>query len=94
MEQNVEKFEDRFGKIPELPKPPKPEPGAPRPSIEEVYDDLKLPDERLSGDYANAVMISHSASEFCFDFIANFFPRSAVSQRVFVSAPQVPRMVV
>ena len=93
MQQNVDKFEERFGKIPELPKPPKPEPGAPKPSIEDVYDDLKLPDERLSGDYANAVMISHSASEFCFDFIANFFPRSAVSRRVYVSAPQVTRML-
>ncbi len=93
MEQNITRFEDRFGKIPELPKPPKPEPGAPRPSIEDVYDELKLPDDRLGGDYANSVMVSHSACEFCFDFIANFFPRSAVTRRVFVAAPQVPRML-
>jgi len=63
---------------------------APRPRIEDVYDELKLPDRMLAGSYANAVMISHSAAEFNFDFLANFYPRSAVSARVLMSAPHVP----
>lgn len=90
LETNLGKYEERFGKPPEMPKP---EPGASRPSIEEVYDDLKLPDDELAGHYANSVMISHSPAEFCFDFICNFFPKSSVSSRVFVSAPQVPRLL-
>ena len=47
----------------------------------------------MSGCYANAVMIAHTPSEFCFDFITNFYPRSAVSSRVYLSAPQVPRFL-
>jgi hypothetical protein len=38
------------------------------------------------------VMIGHSSSEFSFDFIATFYPRSVVVQRVFLSAPNVPRL--
>jgi len=87
---NLDRFRDRFGDPPEMPKG---EPGARRPTIEEVYDELKLPDETLSGAYANAVMISHSPAEFCFDFITNFFPKSSVSCRVYVSASQVPRLL-
>ncbi|MCC6579388.1 MAG: DUF3467 domain-containing protein [Phycisphaeraceae bacterium] len=92
LEKNLEKYRERFGEPMEMPKP-QIEPGSPRPSIEEVYDELKMPDEILSGSYANGVMISHSPAEFCFDFITNFFPRSAVSCRVFVSVPQVGRLL-
>jgi hypothetical protein len=60
------------------------------PDIDEIYQDLKLPDAMLSGRYANAVLIRHSGTEFCFDFLTNVYPRSAVSARVFMSAPQVP----
>lgn len=65
-------------------------PGARAPDIDEIYHELKLSDEMLSGRYANAVLIRHSATEFCFDFLTNVYPRSAVSARVFLSAPQVP----
>ncbi len=65
--------------------------GVRRPSAQEIYDDLKIKDELLSGVYANAVMIGHGPHEFSFDFITNFFPHSAVSSRVFLSAGQVPR---
>ncbi len=65
--------------------------GARRPSAQEIYDDLKIKDELLSGAYANAVMIGHGPHEFSFDFITNFFPNSAVSARVFLSSGQVPR---
>jgi hypothetical protein len=89
LQENVSKFEDRFGKPTELPRPPSDH----RPNIQEIYDEMKLPDEILCGAYANGVMVGHSASEFSFDFITSFFPRSSVSCRVFLSAPQVPRLL-
>lgn len=90
LRDNLGKYQAKFGAPPTLPTPP---PGAKPPSIQEIYDALKLPDEMLGGVYANGVMISHSASEFGFDFIANFYPRSAVTCRVFMSAPQVPGLL-
>jgi len=85
LEENVKRYEEKFGLPPVMPKPENPR----RPSIQEIYDDLKLSDDVLSGAYANNVMIGHSPAEFSFDFITNFFPTSAVSRRVFISAPQV-----
>lgn len=66
-----------------LPAPPNP------PHIEDIYNELKLPDGMLSGRYANGVLIRHSPTEFCFDFITNVYPRSAVSARVFLATPHV-----
>ena len=86
---NIARFEQRFGVIPPLPKPPTDR----RPTLQEIYDEFKLPEEQMSGNYANAVMVGHSASEFFFDFITNFYPTSAVSSRVFLSAPQMPRLL-
>lgn len=59
------------------------------PPITEVYEQLKLPDDMLSGSYANTVVITHSGAEFCFDFITSFFPRSAVAARVYMACPHV-----
>lgn len=73
------------------PPPPSQEPR--RPSVEEIYGELKLPDELLSGVYANAVMISHSPGTFSFDFITSFYPRSAVAARVFLPAVYVPPLL-
>lgn len=67
-------------------------PDGPRHSAEDLYDQLRLPEDVMSGQYANAVMIGHTASEFSFDFIATFYPRSVVVQRVFLAAPNVPRL--
>ena len=64
-----------------------------KPTAQEVYDELKLRDEILSGAYANAVMIGHGPHEFSFDFITNFYPQSAVSSRVFLAAGQVARLL-
>jgi hypothetical protein len=64
----------------------------PQHRAEDLYDQLRLPDDVMAGHYANAVMIGHSTSEFSFDFIATFYPRSVVVQRVFLSAPNVPRL--
>lgn len=89
---NIGKYQNRFGEIPSQPNP-QPPAGQPRPSIQEIYDDLRLPDEMLSGSYANAVMVGHSTSEFYFDFITTFFPKSSVSARIFMSAQQVPRLL-
>jgi hypothetical protein len=66
---------------------------APPVSAQELYEQLKLQDDVLSGNYANAVMIGHTPSEFCFDFITTFYPRSAVSCRVFMAAPGIPRLL-
>lgn len=90
--ENVRKHEDRFGPI-VLPPQPTPDPEAPRQSAQDLYDQLKLSDEDMSGVYANAVMIGHTASEFSLDFITTFFPRSAVSARVFVAAPNAKRLL-
>ena len=47
----------------------------------------------MSGNYANSLMIGHSATEFVFDFITGFYPNAAVSSRIMMAAGQVPRMV-
>ncbi len=88
---NLDLYKSRFG---DPPVPPAQNPNqARRPSPQEIYDDLKLPDDVLSGVYANGVMIGHGASEFGLDFLTSFFPQSAVSARVFVAAGQVPRLL-
>lgn len=68
------------------------QPNMRRATAQEIYDDLKIRDEVLSGSYANAVMIGHGPHEFSFDFITNFYPHSAVSARVFLAAGQVARL--
>ncbi len=88
---NLDLYRSRFGDPP-VPQA-QPQNQARRPSPQEIYDDLKLPDDVLSGVYANGVMIGHGASEFGLDFLTSFFPQSAVSARVFVSAGQVPRLL-
>jgi hypothetical protein len=75
----------------ETPAPPPPT-GGKTATAQEIYDDLKIRDELLSGAYANAVMIGHGPHEFSFDFITNFYPSSSVSSRVFLSAGQIPRL--
>ena len=90
LQENLQKYESRFGPVEPMPKG---DPNARRPSIQEIYDDLKIPDETLSGFYANACIIGHSPAEFVMDFVTNFYPRSAVSARVFMSARQVPQLL-
>jgi len=90
LRKNLDIYKQRFGEPPALPKNPTP---AKQPTAQEIYDELKLSDDLLSGAYANGVMIGHTPSEFKFDFLTNLFPTSAVSARVFLSAPQVPRLL-
>jgi hypothetical protein len=91
LQTNLQLYKNRFGDPPQPPAPnPPPER---RPTPQEIYDDLKLPDDVLSGVYANGVMIGHGASEFGLDFMTSFFPQSAVSARIFLSAGQIPRLL-
>ncbi|SRR5690606_27543606 len=92
LRKNWEMYVQRFGTPSEPPRPPA-NPQQRKLSIQEIYDELKIPDELLSGSYANGLMIGHTASEFKLDFLTNTFPHSAVSCRVFLSAPQIPRMI-
>lgn len=74
-------------------------PGSPTPAAtkrqnpQDIYDELKIRDEILSGAYANAVMIGHGPYEFSFDFITNFYPQSAVSCRVYLAAGHIWRLL-
>ena len=92
LDKNLSIYRDRFGEPPSPPKPPA-DSRERRPTPQEIYDDLKMPDEVLSGAYANGVMIGHGASEFGLDFLTSFYPQSAVSSRVFLAAGQVPRLL-
>jgi hypothetical protein len=83
LRDNLALYQERFGAPPAL-RPATP--GTPPPSFEEIYSQFKIADEMLSGSYANAALITHSQAEFCIDFITNFYPRSAVSARVYLSA--------
>jgi len=89
LRDNLSKYDNAFGPAKPLPKPKNDQ----RRSIPEIYEDLKLPDEMFSGTYATTVMISHSPAEFLFDFITRFYPKAAVSSRIFMAASQVPRVL-
>jgi len=69
LRENIANYQAKFGPPPPLPVPPAQPAPAP---IEEIYSQLKLPDDLLSGVYANQVMIAHSSAEFYFDFITTF----------------------
>ena len=88
--ENLGKYAERFGPPAPLPKPPQPQN---RPTIQELYEHFKLPEDLMSGTYANSVLIGHSPSEFVFDFITGFYPTAAVSSRVYLSAQQAPRVL-
>ena len=90
LQTNLDMYKGRFGTPPELPTP---DPNQRKPSLQELYDELKISDETLSGAYANGVMIGHAASEFKFDFLANMVPTPSVSCRVYLAAPHVPRLL-
>lgn len=93
LQENLRKYNQSFGPVPRMPAPPPGMVPAAPPPINDVYEQLKLPDEMLSGVYANTVVISHSPAEFCFDFVTSFYPRSAVSGRVYLATPHVPELL-
>jgi hypothetical protein len=67
--------------------------GSQSPDLAGLYEQLKLPDDLLPGTFANAVMITHMAEEFCMDFIVNSYPRSIVACRVFTAAGRIPSLL-
>jgi hypothetical protein len=89
LEQNLTNYEQKFGPPMKLPRPANPA----HPSIEEIYDNIKVNDEELPGHLADAVMIRHSAAEFCLDFVTQFYPNAAVSSRIFLSSPHIPPLL-
>ena len=89
MQQNVEAYQKTHGAFPQINTPPQER----RPTIEEIYEHYKVPDDMHSGAYANTVLMGHSQSEFFFDFITGFYPTSAVSARVLLAAGQAPRFL-
>ena len=90
LNDNLNKYIQTYGPPAPLPRPPQPQR---RPSIQEIYDNFKLPEDLWSGVYANSVLIGHAPSEFFMDFITGFFPTAAVSARVYMSAQQAPRVL-
>jgi hypothetical protein len=67
--------------------------GQPPPRIDDLYDQLKRPDELLGGAFANVVMMRHTPEEFAFDFIASFYPRPVVAARVYMAAGRIPSFI-
>ena len=88
--QNLSNYEGQFGPPMKLPKP---SPSGKRPSVQELYDQMKIDENEFAGHFAEGVMIRHSAADFCFDFVTQFFPNAAVSSRIFMSAPHVPPLL-
>ena len=54
---------------------------------------VKMPDDVLSGVYANQMMVSHTREEFLIDFINLFPPQGVVNARVIVSPGHLKRMI-
>jgi len=88
-EKNVENFTKQFGTPAAPPQPPQDR----KPSIEEIYEHYKIAEDMQSGVYANTVLMGHSATEFFFDFITEFYPTPSVAARVILPAPQGPRFL-
>jgi hypothetical protein len=89
LKDNLNKYTEAFGPIPQLPKPANPQ----RPTIQEIYETFKVSDDMLAGSYANSVMIGHTPAELFLDFITGFYPTAAVSTRIFMAATQGPRVL-
>ena len=92
LQDNLKRYEDRFGPV-HMPVQPTPAQPQQRQSAEELYSTLKMGEDVQSGTYANAVMIGHSPTEFSFDFITTFFPKSSVSARVFMATANAKRLL-
>ena len=87
LQQNVQRYTDTYGPPPTLniPSPQN------RPTIQEIYENFKLPEDVMTGSYCNSVLIGHSATDFFCDFIASFYPTPAVSARVIIQAGMIGR---
>lgn len=88
--ENLNKYIQTFGPPAPLPKPAQP---PKRPTIQEIYENFKLPEELWSGAYANSVLVGHAPAEFFMDFITGFYPTAAVACRIYFAAQQAPRFL-
>jgi hypothetical protein len=88
-DDNLQKYVQSFGPPAPLQVPPMQR----RPSIQEIYENFKLPEELWNGAYANSVLVGHGPAEFFMDFITSFYPTAAVSCRVYFAAQQAPRLL-
>jgi hypothetical protein len=64
-----------------------------KPNALELYDDITVSDDVQVGVYANGLIIGHTDSEFKLDFVSNMFPKSVVTTRIFMSAPQLVKLL-
>jgi hypothetical protein len=71
------------------------EPGTPpgTPTIEEVYAELKFPEDVQAGRYANGAVVRHELGAFGLDFVATVFPRPLVTARVLLPAVAGPDLL-
>ena len=92
LSKNIQVYTDRYGPIPTPNAPPSSDPPPVQQTPQEIYEELKASDAVMTGRYANGMMIGHSQSEFRIDFLGHMFPRPIVTSRIFLSAPQVPRL--
>ncbi len=60
---------------------------------EKFYDELRIDEDILVGAYANGAMINHTEFEFKIDFICSLKPYPVVTTRIFLSAPQLRRLL-
>jgi len=90
LRENLGRYVANFGQPPALPKNPE---GCQPRSPQEIYDELKIPDEQLPGVYANACLVGHTPAEFAIDFITTFMPHAVVSSRIYLAAPRVPPLI-
>lgn len=89
LRENLNRYSGQFGPPPPLPKATGDKPRPPQ----EIYDEIKIPEEILSGVYANTVMVGHTPAEFGIDFITSFIPHASVAARVYIAAPRVPQLI-
>lgn len=89
LRDSLNRYAQAFGPPTPLPKPPQNRP----PSIQEIYEHFKLPEEMYSGVYANSFVVANDPAEFAIDFITGFYPTAAVSCRVYLAAQQLPRVL-
>jgi hypothetical protein len=89
LRENLARYTSNFGPPPVLPKSPENQPK----SAQEIYDELKVPDEQLHGVYANACLVGHTPAEFAIDFITTFIPNAVVSNRVYLAAPRITQLI-
>ncbi len=90
LRENLGRYQAQFGTPQGMPKNNPQE--KPRPA-QEIYDDVKISEDQMSGVYANTVMVGHTPAEFGLDFITSFIPHASVTARVYVAAPRVPQLI-